>query len=80
MKKKGVSIFALWEKAAKAKKIASTSTPNDVEIESNGSNMQLALVPAQNDGEASQFVPAQNIMMKKMVKLPSRTEAPQLQL
>jgi hypothetical protein len=28
MKKKGVSIFALWEKAAKAKKKVSTSTPN----------------------------------------------------
>jgi hypothetical protein len=38
MKKKSVSIFALWEKAAKAKKKASTSTPNahSVEIESNG--------------------------------------------
>jgi hypothetical protein len=36
MKKKGVSIFALWKKAAKAKKI-STSTPNahSVEIKSN---------------------------------------------
>jgi len=37
MKKKGVSIFALWEKAAKAKKKPSTSASNarSVEIESN---------------------------------------------
>ncbi|RLN13611.1 hypothetical protein C2845_PM09G12490 [Panicum miliaceum] len=42
------------------KKTASTPTPNVVEIESNKSNMQLALVPAQNDGKAPQLVPAQN--------------------
>ena len=44
------------------KKIASTSTPNDVEIERNESNMQLALVPlpAQNGGKAPQLVPSQN--------------------
>jgi hypothetical protein len=37
VKKKGVNIFALWKKAAKAKKKAFTSTPNahSVEIESN---------------------------------------------
>jgi hypothetical protein len=37
MKKKGVSIYALWEKAAKAKKTTSTYAPNAryVEIESN---------------------------------------------
>ena len=51
------------------KKTASTSTPNAVEIESNESNMQLALVPllGQNDGEENG-------------EAPSRTEAPQLQL
>jgi len=51
---------------------ASTSTPNAVEIESNESNMQLALVPlpAQNDGEAPLLVPSQN----------DDGEAPQLQL
>ena len=56
MKKKHVSIVTLWEKAAKAKKTTSTSTPNAVEIESNESNMQLALMPlpAHNDGEAPQ--------------------------
>ena len=59
MKKKHVSIVALWEKAAKAKKTASTSTPNAVVIESNESNMQLALVPlpAQNDGEKNGEAP-----------------------
>uniref|UniRef100_A0A8R7V8E2 HAT C-terminal dimerisation domain-containing protein n=1 Tax=Triticum urartu TaxID=4572 RepID=A0A8R7V8E2_TRIUA len=36
MKKKGVSIVALWERASKANKRTSTSTPNppDVEVES----------------------------------------------
>ena len=59
MKNKHVSIVALWDKAAKAKKTASTSTPNAVEIESNESNMQLALVPlpAQNDGEKNGEAP-----------------------
>jgi len=58
-KKKGVSIFALWDRAAKAKKTASTSTPNAVEIESNESNMQIALVPlpAQNDDEGNGEAP-----------------------
>lgn len=68
MRKGTNSIFALWEKAAKAKKkknkknkkqkktnkkkqTASTSTPNSppVEIEN---NLQVALVQAQDDGEA----------------------------
>ena len=58
MKKKGASIFALWEKAAKAKKTASTSTPNPppIEVESLSpaeSNLQLAIVEAQDDGEAN---------------------------
>ena len=41
------------------KKTASTSTPNVVEIESNESNMQLALVPlpAQNDDEENVKAP-----------------------
>ena len=61
-KKKGVSIFALWEKAAKAKNTASTSIPNALEIENNESNMQLALVllPAQNDGEENGETPQQD--------------------
>ena len=54
MKKKGVSIVALWERASKANKRTSTSTPNppDVEVESSSippdveSNLQLALVQA----------------------------------
>jgi len=51
MKKKGASIFALWEKAAKAKKTASTSTPNPspIEVESQyptESNLHLAIVEA----------------------------------
>ena len=54
MKKKGVSIVALWERASKANKRTSTSTPNppDVEVESSiipptiESNLQLALVQA----------------------------------
>ena len=59
MKNKHVSIVALWDKAAKAKKTTSTSTPNAVEIESNESNMQLTLVPlpAQNDGEKNGEAP-----------------------
>nr|XP_045086348.1 zinc finger MYM-type protein 1-like [Aegilops tauschii subsp. strangulata] len=54
MKKKGVSIVALWERASKANKRTSTSTPNppDVEVQSSiipptiESNLQLALVQA----------------------------------
>ena len=54
MKKKGVSIVALWERASKANKRISTSTPNPpyVEVESSiipptiESNLQLALVQA----------------------------------
>nr|XP_020188341.1 zinc finger MYM-type protein 1 [Aegilops tauschii subsp. strangulata]XP_020188342.1 zinc finger MYM-type protein 1 [Aegilops tauschii subsp. strangulata] len=54
MKKKGVSIVALWERVSKANKRTSTSTPNppDVEVESSiipptiESNLQLALVQA----------------------------------
>ena len=54
-KKKGVSIVALWERASKANKRTSTSTPNppDVEVENSSiipptieSNLQLALVQA----------------------------------
>jgi hypothetical protein len=57
--KKGASsnIFALWDKAAKAKKTSSTSTPNPpVEVDSLSpveSNLQLAIVEAQDDGEAN---------------------------
>ena len=51
MKNKGVSLFAMWEKAAKTKKTTSASTPSapSVEVEC---NLQLALVPvlAQDDG------------------------------
>lgn len=59
MKKKDVNIFALWDKDAREK---TTSTPNvnSIQIESNESNMQLALVPTYNDGDAPQFVPAEN--------------------
>ena len=51
MKKKGASIFALWEKATKAKKIAFTSTPNPPSVEVKSlfpveSNLQLAIVEA----------------------------------
>jgi len=51
MKKKGASIFALWEKAAKAKKTASTSTTNPPSVEAESlspveRNLQLAIVEA----------------------------------
>ena len=77
MKKKHVSIVALWEKAAKAKKTASTSTPNAVEIESNESNMQLASVPmpAPNDGEDPQLVPSENDD-EENVKAPQPNKGP----
>ena len=54
MKKKGVSIVALWERASKANKRTSTSTPNppDVEVDNSSiipptieSNLQLAHEP-----------------------------------
>ena len=52
MKKKGSSsIFALWEKAAKAKKTEPTSTPNPPLVQTEN-NLQVALVQAQDDDEA----------------------------
>ncbi|XBI02896.1 hypothetical protein VPH35_131392 [Triticum aestivum] len=51
MKKKGVSIFEMWDKSSKTRKITSTSTPTSLSIEVE-SNLQLAIV--QRHDEAPQ--------------------------
>lgn len=43
MKKKDVSLFELWNKSSKARKLISTSTPTPLSVEVE-SNLQLALV------------------------------------
>lgn len=43
MKKKDVSLFELWNKSSKARKLISTSTPSPLSVEVE-SNLQLALV------------------------------------
>jgi len=83
MKKKGASIFALWEKAAKAKKTASTSTPNppSVEVESLSpaeSNLQLAIVEAQDNGEANDEARAPQLQLVKIMLLKKRVSSEQI--
>ena len=51
MKKKDVSIFEMWDKSSKTRKITSTSTPTSLSVEVE-SNLQLALV--QRHDEAPQ--------------------------
>ena len=51
MKKKNVSIFEMWDKSSKTRKLTSTSTPNPLSVEVE-SNLQLALV--QRHDEAPQ--------------------------
>ncbi|XBI17580.1 hypothetical protein VPH35_059597 [Triticum aestivum] len=43
MKKKDVSIFQMWDKSSKTRKLTSTSTPTPLSVEVE-SNLQLALV------------------------------------
>ncbi|XP_048566553.1 zinc finger MYM-type protein 1-like [Triticum urartu] len=51
MKKKGVTIFEMWDKSSKTRKITPTSTPTSLSVEVE-SNLQLALV--QRHDEAPQ--------------------------
>lgn len=48
MKKKDVSLFELWDKSSKARKITSTSTPTPLSVEIE-SNLQLALVQTHDE-------------------------------
>ena len=48
MKKKDVSLFELWDKSSKARKISSTSTPTALSVEVE-SNLQLVLVQTHDE-------------------------------